>query len=276
MENNMIKVKLSKKALFRCWANWSLWSHTCYNWVRMQGIGFAHCMVSITKELYKDRPEERAEAMKRHTEFFNTEPEIGIICHGLAVAMEEQKANGEEVSGELITSVKTSLMGPLAGVGDTLFQGVIVPMVLAIFIDLTLNGLTSAPIIYAIVITAISVGISYPLFMYSYNRGRVAVMKLIEGGLLNKVLSTVNILGCVVMGALIASYVNVNSGISFTASGVEFNLQTQLFDAILPKLLPLGVTFLCYQMLKKGYSAVKIILILVVIGVIGNFTGILA
>jgi PTS system mannose-specific IID component len=78
------------------------------------------------------------------------------------------------------------------------------------------------------------------------------------------------------MGALIASYVNVNSGISFTASGVEFNLQTQLFDAILPKLLPLGVTFLCYQMLKKGYSAVKIILILVVIGIIGNFTGILA
>ena len=268
--------KLSKKTLVKAWLNWYLWCQTCYNWVKMQGLGFAHMMVPVNKELYKDDPEARKEAMERSIEFFNTQPEFGSVCHGLAVAMEEQKANGGPITGEMITSVKTSLMGPMAGMGDTLMQGIIVPVTLALFIDMTRQGVLAAPILYAVVITAISMGASYATFMYGYKKGNQAVLNLVSSGVLDKVLQAANILGCTVMGALLASFVAVKCGIVFTAAGVEFNIQTQLFDAILPGVLPLLLTLGCYKQLKKGTSAMKLILILVVIGVIGSLTGILA
>jgi D-glucosaminate-specific PTS system IID component len=268
--------RLSKKALVRAWANWAFWSHACYNWVRMQGIGFAHSMVPITKELYKDDPEGRKEVMKRQMEFFNTEPEIGMVTHGLAAAMEEQKANGKEITGEMITSVKTSLMGPLAGLGDTFFQGILVPVTLAIFIDMTLNGMIAAPILYALVITGISAAISYGIFMYSYMKGNEAVLNLISSGVLDKVLKGANIMGCTVMGALIASYVGLKCGIVINAAGSEFNIQTGFFDAVLPGVLPLLLTLGCYKLLSKGLSTGKVILLIVVVGAIGNLLGILA
>lgn len=270
------KKKLSEKALRRAWANWAFWSHACYNWVRMQGIGFAHSMVPITKELYADDPEGRKEAMKREMEFFNTEPEIGMVTHGLAAAMEEQMANGEPITGEQITSVKTSLMGPLAGLGDTFFQGILVPIVLALFIDLTLSGVIAAPVIYAVVITLISAVISWVIFKFSYTKGNEAVLQMMSSGKLDKVLKGANIMGCTVMGALIATYISVKCGIVISAAGSEFNIQAQFFDAIMPCLLPLLATLGCYRLLKRGFSAVKVILIVVAVGIIGNLTTILA
>ncbi|MPN45872.1 hypothetical protein SDC9_193447 [bioreactor metagenome] len=55
----------------------------------------------------------------------------------------------------------------------------------------------------------------------------------------------------------------------------SFNLQTQLFDVIVPGLLPLILTLGCYKLTDKGVSSTKIMLILVAIGVIGGLTGIL-
>ena len=261
------KKKLSKKALVNAWANWAFWSHACYNWVRMQGVGFAHTMVPIAKELYKDDPEGKKEMLKR---------EIGIVCHALAIAMEEQRANGEPITGDMITSIKTSLMGPLAGMGDTFFQGILVPIVLAIFIDMTMSGMIAAPLLYAVVISALSAIISYAIFFYSYNKGSDAVLDLIASGILDKVIAAFNIMGCTVMGALAASYVGVSCAINITAAGSTFNLQTQLFDAIMPRMLPLLLCLGCYTLLKKNFTAVKLMLLIAAVGVVGNLLGILA
>lgn len=38
--------------------------------------------------------------------------------------MEEQKANGADISGEDINALRTGLMGPMAGIGDTVSQAV--------------------------------------------------------------------------------------------------------------------------------------------------------
>ena len=49
------------------------------------------------------------------------------VILGMAIALEEQKAMGEEIPGDFITNLKTSLMGPLAGMGDTIWQGCCYP-----------------------------------------------------------------------------------------------------------------------------------------------------
>ena len=86
--------------------------------------GFFSGMRNIIDKLYDDDPEQKAEACQRHMEFYNSEfALVGPVILGAAIAMEEEKANGADIDGQAISAIKTSLMGPLAGIGDTLRQG---------------------------------------------------------------------------------------------------------------------------------------------------------
>ncbi len=269
-------ILLSNKEVKRSWINWLFNNQANYNYERMMGTGFLHAMVPIAKKLYKDDMEKQREMLRRHTGFFNCEPCLGSAIAGLTVAMEEQKAAGGEIDGEAVTSIKTGLMGPLSGIGDSVIQGVIVPLLLAFAIDMASGGSVVAPIVYSLVMIAVVFGISYTLFMTGYKKGSGAILNILENGIVNKIIAGANIMGCMVLGALVANYVSMSCGIQIqqTADSV-FSVQEQLFDTIIPKLLPLLLTLGSYKMLKKGWSSVKVLLLIVIIGVIGGVTGIL-
>ncbi len=269
-------ILLSDKEVKCSWINWLFNNQANYNYERMMGTGFLHAMVPIAKKLYKDDMEKQREMLRRHTGFFNCEPCLGSAIAGLTVAMEEQKAAGGEIEGEAVTSIKTGLMGPLSGIGDSIIQGVIVPLLLAFAIDMASGGSVVAPIVYSLVMIAVVFGISYTLFMTGYKKGSGAILNILENGIVNKIIAGANIMGCMVLGALVANYVSMSCGIQIqqTADSV-FSVQEQLFDTIIPKLLPLLLTLGSYKMLKKGWSSVKVLLLIVIIGVIGGVTGIL-
>jgi PTS system mannose-specific IID component len=216
--------------------------------------------------------------MKREIEFFNVHIEFGACILGMVVALEEQKALGEDIPAEFITNIKTSLMGPLAGIGDTIWQGVVIPIMLAICIDITRTGSGNiwGSVIYAIVIVAGAYTLSYVNFMFGYNAGSEAIMDFLEKGTLNKILKGASIMGCMVMGGLIVNYVKVKTGIEIVTSTSTFNFQTDFFDKVIPSILPLGATMMTYGLLKKRWSSIKIIALFVAIGIIAGFTGILA
>src|SRR5262245_21266778 len=115
-------VALSRSDVQRSFWLWTFFSHANYNYERLQGTAFAQAMTPIIRKLYKD-PDEIKAALKRHLVFFNTEPNVGGVIHGAVIAMEEQRANGADIDDDAINSVKSGLMGPLAGVGDTIDQG---------------------------------------------------------------------------------------------------------------------------------------------------------
>lgn len=278
-EKKESKIKLiSKKALVLAWLIWETFPQTCYNYERMMGQAVAHMFVPLLKYLYKDDPEKKKELMRREIEFFNVHIEFGACILGMAVAMEEQKAMGEEIPAEFITNIKTSLMGPLAGVGDTIWQGVVIPILLAICIDITRSGHGNiwGAIIYAILIVAGAYTLSYFNFMFGYKAGSEAIMDFLEKGTLNKILQGASIMGCMVMGGLIVNYVKCSTGLEIVSSASTFNLQKDLFDAVMPCVLPLGVTMGVYGLLKKRWSAIKVIILIIGISVIGGLTGILA
>lgn len=276
IENKENKNKLSKSDLKRSWLIWLFNNQACYNYERMMGTGFLHCMVPIAKKLYKDDIEKQREALKRHTGFFNCEPCMASSIVGLTVAMEEQKQQGAKLDGEAITAVKSGLMGPLSGIGDTVIQGVIVPLLLAFAIDLAKNGNIAAPIIYSLIMIGVIFFISYTGFMTGYKKGSDAILKMLESGTVNKIIAGANVMGCMVLGALVANYVSVSCGINI-AQGADtvFSMQEQLFDAILPKVLPLCLTLGCYKLLQKGHSSVRVMLYIILFGVVGGLTGIL-
>lgn len=266
--------KVSKSTLNRAMWNWFISSSTSGNYENMMGTGFAHSMVPVTKELYADDPEKRKEVMNRSLAFFNTEPEVGAVIHGVSIAMEEQVAAGA-MDGDSVVSFKAAMMGPLAGIGDALIQGILIPILLALCIDLTNNGLVIGPIIYAVLMYGIMIGVTYFMFHFGYKKGSEELLRLVASGKIEQIMNAAGIMGCAVMGALIAKYVSVSWMLGFTIGQSTFDIQASLFDAIMPKLLPLLLTLGCVYFLRKGKKSITIILALIVIGIVFGGLGIL-
>lgn len=267
---------LTSKEVNRAWLLWLFNNQACYNYERMMGIGFLHAMTPAFRKLYKDNKDLRIEGMQRHTSFFNCEPCLGSSIVGLVMAMEEQKALGAELDNDAITSIKTGLMGPLSGIGDTLIQGVILPLLIAFAVDFAKGGNWVIPLVFSLVMAIIVFGISRFGFLLGYRKGSDAILSMLENGVIKRLISAASIMGCMVLGALVVNFVTMKCGISIPQAEGSFSMQEQLFDAILPSMLPLLLTLGCYKLLKAGKSSVLVMLVIIAIGVIGGLTGILS
>ena len=64
--------------------------------------------------------------------------------------MDEQRALGAPIPTEAITGIKAGLMGPFAGIGDTIDWSTLRPLLIALVLPLAENGSFLAPIIYGI------------------------------------------------------------------------------------------------------------------------------
>jgi len=265
--------RVTRRDMLGAWFRWLTFSHSCYNYERMQGLGFAHSMIPIIKRLY-DTKEEIASALTRHLVFFNTEPNVGAVVHGVTVAMEEERASGaEEITDEAINSVKSGLMGPLAGVGDSLTQGLVTPIFMALGIGLAQQGNLAGPILYVVLESAAIIGISYFTWMEGYRWGKVAVERVLRAGLLQPLIEAASVLGLVVTGALAATTVHFATKLTVTVGPQTVNLQTDVLDKILIGLLPLSLIVLLWQLLVRKRSPLTLIVIVFAMGLLGTWVG---
>ena len=272
--NTEKKIKLTKKDVSHSYWLWQFFSHANYNYERMQGGAFAHCMAPALAKLYPKK-EDKVAALQRHLVFFNTNPNFGTLIHGAVLAMEEEKANGAEISDDAINSVKTGLMGPLAGIGDALDQGVIIPLIVALGISLAAAGNVFGSLLVLFGLPLVLILIARYFWMKGYQLGSNAVTAVLAGGKMKRLISAAGILGCTVMGGLISSYVSFSLKINFNIGDSAFDLQSSIFDAIMPNLLPLAVTLGVFALLsKKKFSSLQIMLGIVVIGFVGGLIGI--
>ena len=270
---NTNEVKLTKQDVQKSYWLWQFFSHANYNYERMQGTAFAMAMAPILKKLYPNQ-DDLSEGLKRHLVFFNTDPNIGNVIHGATVAMEEQKANGADISGDTINAFKTGLMGPLAGVGDSLVQGIIIPLFVALGISMSSVGNPFGSVLVLLGLPAVLVTIAYNSWMRGYRLGTTAVSSLLADGRMKTWIGAAGILGTTVMGGLISQYVNLSTKISFNVGEVPFDLQTGLFDAILPNLLPLALTMIIYFFTTKQVKTWKLLLGVAIVGFVCGALGI--
>jgi len=278
------KVRLTRGDLVRSWMLWTFFAHANYNYERLQGTGFAHAMTPIIKRLYTTDDEIRA-ALKRHLVFFNTEPNFGNVVHGTVIAMEEQRANGAAISDDAINSVKSGLMGPMAGIGDTLSQSTITPILLALGIGIaggtasgsavpTLSGATGNPlgaIIYIVLVSIVIVAIGYTAWMAGYARGRSFVTELLKSGTIDRVLIGAGVLGNMVLGALAASFVVVNLAPTVTIAGAQMNLQAAIIDPLFPGALALGLVVMTWWLLRRRVNPLALLAAFLVFSIIAAY-----
>lgn len=265
------RVELTTGDVRRAFWLWTFFSHANYNYERLQGTAFAHAMTPIIRRLYSTEEEIRA-ALKRHLVFFNTEPNVGAVIHGAVIAMEEQRANGAtDIDDEAINSVKTGLMGPLAGVGDTITQGTITPILLSIGIGLAETGNVFGPILYFVLEVAIMTALSYFVFMQGYVRGREGVTAILRSGLLDRVVLGASVLGNIVLGALTAQFVVLFIAPTLYVDENPFNIQ-DLINQVMPGILPLLFTLFTWWLLaRRRVSPVTLLVVYLVVALIAAY-----
>ena len=109
VEKNKTVEKDMKKLVNKSWFRYWLSAEMSNSYERLQSLSFCYSIIPVLKKLYPNK-EEFGEAVKRHLNFFNTEPTWGSPILGIAIAMEEEKAKTKQIPGEAITSLKTGLM----------------------------------------------------------------------------------------------------------------------------------------------------------------------
>ena len=248
-----------------------------FNFERMQSIGFCVTLIPALKKLYKG--DELKDALKRHLEFFNTQPFISAPIMGVTAAMEEQRANGAPIDDASISGVKVGLMGPLAGVGDPIFWGTLRPVLAALGASIAVGGSIVGPLIFFLGFNVIRLATKWYGLKYGYEKGTQMVSDM-AGNALQKLTEGASILGLLVMGALVSKWTSVN--VPFVVSrytgsdGKEVITTVQtILDQLMPGLIPLILTFVCMKLLKNKVNPLIIILGLFAVGIIGYALGIL-
>ncbi len=267
--------KLSKKALLKSFHNWYYGHLTCFSQEHMQTFGYLCAMLPLAEELYADDEDKKAEAMNTYTAFFNTEPQLGTVVVGITAGLEEARANGEDgVDDETINGLRAGLMGPVAGIGDSLVVGTVIPILLGIALGMSTGGSPLGAIFYIVVWNLFAyLGMRF-LYFKGYQLGGKAVEFLI-GTQGEAIRDSVSILGGIVIGAVAATWVSVTTSFKlYNEAGEAYLVLQDKLNEVLPGSLTAAFVLFCwYLMAKRKMSPVMVMLLLVVVAFVGVFLG---
>ena len=300
------KIKLTKADRFKMFLR-SYFLLSSFNYERMQNGGVAYTLIPAIKKLYSSKAD-RAAALKRHLEFFNTHPFMANPIFGVTLALEEERANGANVDDAAISGVKIGMMGPLAGAGDPLFWFTLRPIMLSLGASLAVSGNVAGPFVFFILWNIMAAAVKWYTQEFGYRAG-TAITDDLSGGLLQKVTRGASMMGMFGIGSLIQRWVSITftpvvstvkqqkgayidweklpagakglkeaftqyaAGRSLSETKVT-TLQDNL-DQLVPGLAALGLTFLCMYLLKRKVSPIIIILGIFVLAIVFHVIGLL-
>jgi fructoselysine and glucoselysine-specific PTS system IID component len=265
--------KLTKKDLNRV-AIRSLGMEWDWNYERQMNMAFCYSMLPIIKKLYPNK-DDQIQAMQRHMEFFNTTPHMSTLILGITAAMEEQNATDHEFETESINNVKVSLMGPLAGIGDSFIWGTLRIIATGVGVSLAAQGNILGPILFLLLFNIPAQGLRFYLMHAGYKLGSGFLAKVQESGLMDILTYGASVLGLMVIGGMTAENVSVNVPLVI-GSGETATTLGEICNTIMPGLLPLAFTMLMYWLVsKKNVKTTTLLVALVVVGLVGSFFGIL-
>lgn len=258
--------KITKKDLKSVFLRWFFAGQVGWNYERMQGLCYCYSIMPVLRKLYKG--ENLKKAVKRHLQFYNTEPDMSHLILGANVAIEEKEGIAGE---ETATAIKTGLMGPFAGVGDTIF-GVIIPtVILGIGANMALEG-SSAGIWIWLIWAVIRFWLRWKFTEVGYVQGTKLITTM--SGKIQSLTEAASILGLTVVGALIPTVVTPKVPLVFQSGEVSLEIQSVL-DRIMPALIPVALVVFVYWLLgKKNMTSTKAIWILLALSIILGGTGI--
>ncbi len=298
MESNVLYYKdtTPAKSLDKATMNRMVWRslmlQASFNYERMQAAGWLYSILPGLEKIHTNKDDLSA-SMGHNLEFFNTHPFLVTFVMGIVLSLEQQKADIQT-----IRSVRVAAMGPLGGIGDALFWFTLVPITAGITANMAIDGNIAGPILYFVITFGVQMALRFWLMDWSYKMGTGAIGALTKNA--KEFTRAASMLGVFVVGALTTNYgggtrlgiliPNGETAVETTQLVVQdgkvveevitvteevfINIQA-LIDGILPTLIPLLITLGLFTLIKKkGWSPVKCILLLLVLGIVGCAFGI--
>lgn len=243
--------QINRRSLFTFQLGW--------NYERMQGSGYLYTILPQLRKLYGDNSPELKEMMKTHTQFFNTSNFFNTIVTGIDLAIEEK----EGIDGkDTVSGLKAGLMGPFAAIGDSIFAALIPTIFGALAANMAINGNPTGIFIWIIAQIAVMI-FRWKQLEFAYREGISLVTTMQHR--LTALTDAATLLGVFMVGALVATMINVKLSWAPSIGDVTLNMQNNL-DMILPRLLPAGIVAAIYWMLgKKNMTSTKAIFIVLVV-----------
>lgn len=255
----------------------SMWLMFCTSYTKQQGITFSWTMAPYLEEIYGKETDEFYAAMARHQDFFNTTPGMSPFIFTLVISMEkERKAAldaGKEFDDSSIEAIKVALMGPFAGIGDSVYVGALRIIATGIALGFSQAGSWLGPILFVLIYNVPNVMIRYLGAAFGLKLGSTYIAKALESGVLKTFTKGFSVLGLIMTGAMTAQYVGFKTSLVADFGDTVFNLQNVL-DQIMPGLLPLGITLGTFAFLRKKNKPVTVLVAMFAASVVLTLLGI--
>lgn len=247
-----------------------------YSWNYPRQMHLAFCMMieKCLRKIYKDDPEGYAAALTRHVAFFNITPQLAPFVGGIAVSMEEKVATGE-LEGAAVDSVKAALMGPLAGIGDSIFLGCIRVIAVAVGASLAATGNVLGPILYFLIYNIPAFLVRIFGARLGYDLGFSFLSNAQKSGLMDKIMYAAGIVGTMVIGAMSSNMFWATLPTKIGSGDSATTLQ-KILDGIMPGMLGIAALGIYYWLLKKKVNPMILIVGTMILGIVGAFFGFLA
>lgn len=262
--------KMMRSVFWRSWTmNASRTGATQYH-----AVGVIYTLLPVINKFYKT-DEERAEAIVRHTTWFNATMHINNFIIGLVSSMEKQNSEDETFDESSITAVKASLMGPISGIGDSFFWGILRVIAAGIGISLATTGSPMGAIVFLLIYNIPAFLIHYYALYSGYSVGASFIQRMYESGGMKILTKASSMLGLMMMGSMTASNVKFKTILEVSVKGSEEAMKMQDYlDQLFIGIVPLIVTLVAFWLLRKKVNVNVVMFGIMFLGIILGLLGI--
>ncbi|MFD2727850.1 PTS system mannose/fructose/sorbose family transporter subunit IID [Enterococcus camelliae] len=261
--------KLLKKMY---WRSFSLYSAVTPSKQGASGVSYA--MQPFLDQFYK-KEEQKREAMVRQMAYFNTNVAVYPFVLGIAASMEKENSEKKDFNAESINAIKTSLMGPLAGIGDSIFWGVLRTIAAGIAVSLAQAGNVLAPIIFLLLFNVPVQWLRWKGGQLGYTLGSTYISNLYENGLINILTKAASIVGLAMVGAMTSQMVKLDITWNMVMDGKTILKTQEMLDQIFVGLIPLTITLVSFYLMKKKNISINYLIFgMIILGIVLSLLGI--
>lgn len=255
--------KITRKDLWKVNWRWLFGSQISWNYERMMSTGYLFSMLPIIEKLFGDDKDQMREMMKTENQFYNTAASMGQFILGLDIAIQEQE--GIKAKG-IIPGLKTGLMGPMAGIGDSMWGVIWGTIWGSIACAFAIKGSPVGMFLWILANILVYMPFRFYTIFTAYDQGTKLVTTMKDR--LNAMTHAATLLGVMVVGALIPTVVKANIPFIYQQGKMKIVAQ-DMIDQIMPFLVPALLVGLVYWLLgKKKMNSNRVIWLMLLLSIV--------
>ncbi len=234
------------------------------NYNNYQGLGYANILYPSLRKMYQD-DDQLKDVLKDNIEFFNTNPSMVPFISNLHLSMLDGGADPKEVKG-----IKMALMGPMAGIGDSLSQFCLAPLFATIGASLAQEGLALGPIFFWLGINITLLVVKFLMGNWGYKLGTSIITKL--SGYMEQISNIAGMIGVTVISGLAVNFVKITTPLKYVAQISETEEKViaiqDMLNAMLPNMLAVLFTCLVFWLIKeKKWTTYRLVIMTIIVGI---------